>query len=77
MNRQEALEKLENFYYWNYDDEEYDKEAEQNHKQNFEYIIKYLKQPVSLADFLGWEEDVEYLIGEYRYKLVNNEILFF
>lgn len=77
MNRQEALEKLENFYYWNYDDEEYDQETERNHKQNLEDIIEYLKQPISLAEFLGWEEDKEYLVCGDRYKLVNNEILFF
>ena len=56
MNRQEALKKLENYFFWDFYDEEYDKETEQNHKQNFEDIIKYLKQPITLTDFFGWEE---------------------
>lgn len=77
MNRQEALEKLENYFYWDFYDEEYDKETEQNHKQNFEDIIKYLKQPITLTDFLGWEEDVEYDVLGGRYKVVDNNLYWF
>lgn len=77
MNRQEALEKLENYFHWNYYDQKYDKETERYHKQNLEDIIKYLKQPVSLADFLGWEEDVEYDVSEERYKVVNGKLYWF
>ena len=77
MNRKEALEKLENYFFWDFYDEEYDKETEQNHKQNLEGIIKYLKQPVSLADFLGWEEDVEYKIWSDRYKIIDNKLHLF
>ena len=64
MNRQEALEKLENYFY----------EVEEKHKQNLEDIIKYLKQPITLIDYLGWEEDKEYIVYGERYKLVNNKI---
>lgn len=77
MNRQEALEKIENFYYWNYFDEKYDQETEQNHKQNLEDIIKYLKQPITLTDFLGWEEDVEYNCRGERYKMMDNKLYCF
>ena len=73
MNRQEAIKKLEELYEWNFI---HDK-LEQEQKQNLEDVIKYLRQPISLTDFLGWEEDKEYLICGDRYKLVNNEILFF
>lgn len=77
MNRKEALEKLENFYYWNYDNEEYDRETERNHKQNLEDILKYLKQPITLIDYLGWEEDVEYDYRGTRYKIINNKLYYF
>lgn len=74
MNRQEALEKLKNFYYWNYCNEEYNREAEEKHKQNLEEIIKYLKQPVSLVDFLGGEEGVEYIVCDKKYKIIDNKL---
>lgn len=77
MNRQEALEKLENFYDWNYCDEEYDQETERNHKQNLEDIIKYLKQPITLADFFGWEEGAEYEKWDFRYKIIDNKLYLF
>lgn len=73
MNRQEVLEKLENFY-WYLDDEEYDRETEQNHKQNLEDIIEYLKQPITLVDYLGWEEDEEYNVFDERYKIIDNKL---
>lgn len=80
MNRQEVLEKLEKFYDWNYDYEdyeEYDQETERNHKQNLEDIIKYLKQPITLTDFLGWEEGVEYDYRGDRYKINDNKLYYF
>lgn len=77
MNRQEALEKLKEYYDWNYDVEEYSEEYEKNQKQNLEDIIKYLKQPISLADFLGWEEDIEYDNLGKRYKMISNKLYYF
>ena len=77
MNRQEALEKLENYFYWNYYDEEYDREVEEKHKQNLEDIIKYLKQPITLTDFLGWKEDVEYDYRGEQYKIFDNQLYYF
>lgn len=79
MNRQEALEKLQEYYDWNFDDEEYDEynDIYNEQKQNIEDIIEYLKQPISLVDFLGWKEDKEYIVYGERYKLVNNKIWWF
>lgn len=77
MNRQEALEKLENYFYWSYDNEEYDEETEQKQKQNLEDIIEYLKQPIILTDFLGWEENVEYNCRGERYKMMDNKLYCF
>ena len=77
MNRQEALKKLKNYFYWNYDDEEYDQEVEEKHKQNLEDIIKYLKQPITLIDYLGWEEGVEYDVLDERYKVVDKKLYWF
>ncbi|MFP5493132.1 hypothetical protein ACLGL2_00810 [Parvimonas sp. G1641] len=74
MNRQEALNKLKEYYDWNYDVEEYSEEYEKNQKQNLEDIIKYLKQPITLADFLGWEENVEYKVWGDRYKIIDNKL---
>lgn len=77
MNRQEALNKLQEYYDWNYDVEEYSEEYEKEQKQNLEDIIKYLKQPITLADFLGWEEGVEYKNWGSRYKIIDNELYLF
>ena len=77
MNRQESLKKLENYFCWAYSSEEYDEETGQKQKQNLEDIIKYLKQPITLIDYLGWEEDKEYIVYRERYKLVNNKIWWF
>lgn len=78
MNRKEALEKLENYFYWVYGKGKYDEETGQKQKQNLEDIIEYLRQPITLFDFLGWEENVEYNV-EYngiwdRYKIVDNKL---
>ena len=77
MNRQEALEKLKEYYDWNYDVEEYSEEYEKNQKQNLEDIIKYLKQPISLVDFLDWEEGAEYETQDFRYKIIDNKLYLF
>lgn len=39
--------------------------------------VEILRQPISLADFLGWEEDVEYEWNEYRYKISGGNILYY
>lgn len=77
MNRQEALKKLQNYIDWSLYDEEYDEETGQKQKQNLEDIIKYLKQPITLIDYLGWEEDVEYDVLDERYKVVDKKLYWF
>lgn len=77
MNRQEALEKLEKFYCWDYGDERYSEEVAREHKQNLEDIIKYLKQPITLIDYSGWEENVEYSYCGERYKIIDNRLYYF
>lgn len=77
MNRQEALKKLQKYYDWNYDVEEYSEEYKEEQQQNIEDIIEYLKQPISLTDFLGWEEDVAYNVLGGRYKMVDNKLYWF
>lgn len=43
-------------------------------------LLKELKKPQSLAEFLGWEEDTEYktdyICGDYKYKVINNQLYF-
>lgn len=57
MNRKDAIEALKGF-----------------RKNDFEYprdweflnsLVGVLEQPISLADFLGWEENVEYDVGPF------------
>ena len=37
-------------------------------------LLEELKKPQSLADFLGWEEDTEYVYKDYKYKIINNNL---
>ena len=76
MNRKETLEKLENYFYWAYSNAEYDEETGQKQKQALEDIIEYLRQPITLADFLGWEENVIYTDGNVYYKIQNGNLFF-
>lgn len=39
-------------------------------------VFEELKKPQSLADFLGWEEDTEYVYKDYKYKIINNTLHF-
>ena len=39
-------------------------------------VCEELKEPQSLADFLGWEEDTEYVYNDYKYKIINNTLYF-
>lgn len=44
-------------------------------KERANNLLKYLEQPISLADFLGWEENVEYeeVYGD-RFIIEDNSI---
>lgn len=76
MNRQEIVTKIQNkinkFYKNNV--------CTENERQLLNEIfdeVEILRQPISLADFLGWEEDVIYVdteYPEYIYKIKNNTL---
>ena len=38
--------------------------------------MKELKKPQTLAEFLGWEENAEYVYKDYKYKIINNTLCF-
>lgn len=67
MNREEALKIIEEnrIFYRDYK------------KEQFDEALEYLKQPITLADFLGWEENVVYVdteYPEYIYKIKNDTL---
>lgn len=76
MDRKETLEKLENYFHWAYSNAEYDEETGQKQKQNLEDIIEYLRQPITLIDFLGWEENATYTDGNIYYKVKDGMFYF-
>ena len=39
-------------------------------------VFEELKEPQSLADFLGWEKNTEYVYKDYKYKTINNTLYF-
>ena len=43
-------------------------------------LLKELKEPQTLLEFLGWEEGAEYateyIYDEYKYKVINNTLFF-
>ena len=73
MNRQEIVTKIQNkinkFYKNNV--------CTENERQLLNEIfdeVEILRQPITLAEFLGWEEDVIYTDGTAYYKIQNNSI---
>lgn len=77
MNREEALQKLQNFYDWYNDDElDFDKEKEIKYDNDLKNIIEYLRQPTTLAEFLGWEENEIYIYFQSKYMVKNDELCF-
>lgn len=77
MNREEALQKLQNFYDWYNDDElDFDKEKEIKYDNDLKNIIEYLRQPTKLAEFLGWKENEIYTCFGNLYMVKNDELCF-
>ena len=74
MNREEALEKLQNFYNW-YNDNEFDFDKEK-YNDDLKNIIEYLRQPTKLAEFLGWKENEIYTCFANQYSIKNDELCF-
>lgn len=61
MNKKEAIERIQELV-----------ATEEINK-----CLEILRQPITLADFLGWEEGVEYKNGGGRYKIIDNELYLF
>lgn len=77
MTREEALQKLQNFYNWYNDDEfDFDKEKEIKYDNDLKNIIEYLRQPITLAEFLGWEENKIYIFFNLPYMVKDDELCF-
>lgn len=64
MNRQEAIKVLKQnrIFYRDWKQEE------------FEEAIATLEKPITLAEFLGWEEDVEYHCYDDKFIIIDNEL---
>lgn len=43
-------------------------------KSNWNRAAERIKQPITLADFLGWEEDEVYIIDTYKYKIKRGKL---
>ena len=71
MNRQEIIEQLKLIQAGLTQDDN------NKSKNRIDAVIENLKQPMTLADFLGWEEDVEYEWNEYRYKISGGSIFYY
>ena len=61
MNKKEAIERIQELV-----------ATEEINK-----CLEILRQPITLADFLGWEEGVEYKNWDSRYKIIGNELYLF
>ena len=72
MNRKEALQILRDMfdYYWI-------EIEEKRRDEEITEIMEVLEQPATLADFLGWEEDVKYEWSGDWYKVKGNTISWF
>ena len=71
MNRQEIIERLKLIQAGLTQDDN------NKSKNRIDAVIENLKQPVTLADFLGWEENVIYCTdGNVYYKIQNGNLFF-
>jgi len=41
----------------------------------FNEIIKVFEKPITLADFLGWEEGVEYEADGHKFRIKNDSLI--
>lgn len=70
MNRQEIIEQLKLIQAGLTQDDN------NKSKNRIDAVIENLKQPITLADFLGWEENVIYTDGNVYYKIQNGNLFF-
>ena len=68
MNRQEIIEQLKLIQAGLTQDDN------NKSKNRIDAVIENLKQPITLAEFLGWEEDVEYEFDKKIYKVIDNNL---
>ena len=70
MNREEALQILRDMfdYYWI-------EIEEKRRDEEITEIMEVLEQPATLADFLGWEEEIVYRRGGSYFKIEGNHLL--
>lgn len=73
MNRQERITGIQNkinkFYKNNV--------CTENERQLLSEIfdeVEILRQPITLTEFLGWEEDVVYTNGKFNYKIKRDSL---
>lgn len=71
MNREEIIEQLKLIQAGLTQDDN------NKSKRRLDLVIEELEKPISLADFLGWEEDVEYEWNDYIYKISEGSILYY
>ena len=71
MNRQEIIEQLKLIQAGLTQDDN------KKSKNRIDVVIENLRQPITLAEFLGWEEDVEYYVCKDRYKITENTLYYF
>jgi hypothetical protein len=70
MNRQEIIEQLKLIQAGLTQDDN------NKSKNRIDAVIENLKQPITLADFLGWEENAIYTDGNIYYKVKDGMIYF-
>ena len=70
MNRQEIIEQLKLIQAGLTQDDN------NKSKNRIDAVIENLKQPITLADFLGWEENAIYTDGNVYYKIQNGNLFF-
>lgn len=70
MNRQEIIEQLKLIQAGLTQDDN------NKSKNRIDAVIENLKQPITLADFLGWEENATYTDGNIYYKVKNGMLYF-
>ena len=70
MNRQEIIEQLKLIQAGLTQDDN------NKSKNRIDAVIENLKQPITLADFLGWEENDIYTDGNIYYKIQNGNLFF-
>lgn len=72
MNRKEIITKIQNKLNKAY----MLKSREEVDKIIYEIFddVEKLRQPVTLAEFLGWEEDVEYKCNEDKFIIMDNQL---